>query len=267
MKDISIVSWNVQGNFNFTGHTAFKKIYPHLLDLAADIFALQEMRGAEKKLAAATGLKQYQVFIPRTNIGSSLKVLGLNQNILLSRFQILQSADLKFPAFTTRRPLENYTRTDLQIGDRILRIYNCHFAIDKVGIRTRLMQLDHVLMDARSHLGPTIICGDLNATIPPPGLNRAIISHWHREPREEILLSGQPENRDEREIFNQTILTAGFKEVLDLYIPTWSVWKTKLWEIFKLKLDWFLVKDIEVISAKLGPYISDHRPIIVRVRI
>ena len=76
-----------------------------------------------------------------------------------------------------------------------------------------------------------------------------------------MLIDGNFITGDERELFNKKVRSAGFQEALDLYQPTWSPWKTTKWEMFKLKLDWFLVKNLEVQKAELGPYISDHRPI------
>jgi hypothetical protein len=71
----------------------------------------------------------------------------------------------------------------------------------------------------------------------------------------------KPIKTDERELFYNKIIKHGFQEALNLHLPTWSPIKSEWWQMFNLKLDWFLVKDLEVLHARLGKYISDHKAI------
>ncbi len=264
MQNLSVLSWNVQGKVNITGHTLFKKIKPHLINLSSDIIALQEMCNAERMLGKIGTLKAYNIFIPELNKGRHNGIPRFNHNVLLSKYPILRADEIIFPSWNRKIPLENGIRADIQLNNKVLRIYNCHFAIFKVGIGTRLKQLEYILSDSRGHKGPTIICGDMNVAIPKAGFRRKIITGWHREPKREMSVNGKFIDYDEREIFNETISQHGFEEVLDLYTPTWSPLKSKHWELFKLKLDWFMVKNLEVTDIKLGDYVSDHRSIEVR---
>lgn len=267
MQTLSVLSWNVQGKVNLTGHTLFKKIKPYIIGLSSDIVALQEMCNAEKMLGKLDTLNGYNIFIPKFNKRRHGGKQGFNHNILLSKYPILRAEEIIFPSWNLKVPLENGIRADIQVGGQVLRIYNCHFAIFKVGIDTRLKQLAYILEDARSYKGPTIICGDMNVAIPKKGLRRKIVTGWHQEPRREMSVNGKFIDYDEREIFNKTISKHGFKEVLDLYTPTWSPLKSKRLELFKLKLDWFMVKNLEVTDIKLGDYVSDHRSVEVRCRL
>lgn len=181
--------------------------------------------------------------------------------MLLSKYPFLRADEIIFPPENHNVPLENCIRSDIRINDQILRIYNCHLGIYKVGITTRLKQLEHILSDARGHYGPTIICGDMNVTVPKTGWNRRIITLWHQEPKQEMSVNGKFIDYDERELFNETINRYGFKEALDLYTPTWSPFKSKHWELFNLKLDWFIFKNLGTTDIRLGDYTSDHRAI------
>lgn len=252
MENFSVLNWNAQGQINITGYTFFKKIQKFLAVHPYDIIVLQEM--PERKLKNLVGLKDYHV-------------AASENKMVLSKYPIANTEVLNFPTFNKKVKLGNSLKVDIKIGQKILRLYNCHFAIFRVGMATRLKQLEHIISDSQSHTGPTIICGDMNVTIPKVGLNRKIITLWHQEPKREMVSEGRYIKMDERERFNRLAEKHGFKEVLDLYAPTWSPFKSGLWELFKLKLDWFLVKNLSVDKANLGDYISDHRPIIVSCNI
>ena len=267
MQNVSVLSWNIQGKVNITGYTFFNKVKSHLISYSPDIIALQEMCDAEKILKNIQAFKKYNMFIPKFNRGGDSRNPGFNHNVLLIKYPILRADEITFPQWNQNAPLENCTRADIQLNNQVLRIYNCHFAIFKVGIATRLKQLEYILSDSRSHKGPIIICGDMNVTIPKMGWNRKVIARWHQEPAQEMSINGTLIDYDERELFDKTISQYGFEEVLDLYTPTWSPFKSKIWEMFKLKLDWFMVKNVEVTNVKLGDYVSDHRPIEVQCRL
>ncbi len=260
-----VLSWNVQGKINFTGHTPFNKILPYLLISAPDVIVLQEMCDAELKLNKLPNLlKEYKIYIPEFN---TRKRNGncFNHNVILSKHPVLEFKEIHFPQLNPGVFLESASRADIKINDSVLRIYNCHFGIFRSGIATRIRQLEHILLDAKKYQGPTVICGDLNVTIPKKSLLRHIISLWHQEPKSEMTINGKLIIEDEREIFNKIIVKHGFKEVFNLYTPTWSPFKSKMWELFCLKLDWFVIKNAEVADARLGDYFSDHRPMEVQL--
>ncbi len=267
MLHFSVLSWNIQGRLNFTGFTFFKKIKPHLLHSSADIIALQEMCDAEKILKKTQIFKQYYLFIPQLNKRTHNQTTGFNHNVLLSKYPILAAQEMSFPPLSKKVHVENCIRADIQITNQIVRIYNCHFPIYKTGVLTRLKQLEYILSDAVTHNGPTIICGDMNITIPKKGWNRKVIRLWHKVPKKELSVNGNFIDYDERELFNKTIDQHGFKEMLDLYTPTWSPLKSSIWQTFGLKLDWFIVKNLGATNYTLGTYVSDHRSIEVRCQI
>ena len=261
MQNFSIVSWNVQRKLNLTGRTSIKKLRNHLEGFSAEIIVLQEMCDAKEVLEGIEKINSCNVFIPTINKTVDNGIKGYNYNVIISKYPILKADEIIFPNWNEKIKLQNCTKVDIQLDNKVLRIYNCQLAIVKAGIETRLGQLKHILFDAQSHNGTIIICGDMNATIPKVGWNRIIIKLWHQEPQKEMFIDGKFIDYDERELFNQTINQYGFKESLDLYTPTWSPFKSKIWELFKLKLDWFIVKDIKVVDIKLGEYISDHKSI------
>lgn len=94
-----------------------------------------------------------------------------------------------------------------------------------------------------------------------------IIRTWHHPLPQEQVINGVRVQADERELFNHTLGKYGFKEVLDLTTPTWSPTKTDYWELFKLKLDWFMVRNMKVMNYTVSEYISDHKPIEVQLEI
>lgn len=265
MQNLSIISWNTQRELNFTGYTSFKKVQSYLKKTSTDIIALQEMCDAKEMLESIPNFKSYNVFIPQFNKIENDGNSGHNYNVIISKYPILKADEIVFPRWNKDKILENCSRVDIQLDDKVLRIYNCHFAIFRAGIKTRLKQLEYILSDARGHNGPVVVCGDLNVTIPKMGWNRMIIKLWHQEPQKEMFINEKLINYDERELFNGVIKKYGFKECLDLYTPTWSPFKSKIWELFKLKLDWFMVKDIKVVDIKLGEYVSDHRSIQAKI--
>lgn len=259
MNTFSVLSWNIQGKRNFTGHTLFRKVKPYLTKTPADIIALQETCDAEKLLKNVEELKKFELYIPKRNKRNEVRAREYNNNVILSRYPITRTYEVSFPRLNDKINLENCSVAEVQISQHILRVYNCHLGIFRVGIATRLKQLEHILSDSLDHKGPVIICGDMNVAVPKNSLNRKIICAWHQEPTAELLVNGKIFKGDERELFNDRLTESGFKEVANLTFPTWSPLKTDVWEMFKLKLDWFATKDLNVLDHTLGGYISDHR--------
>ncbi len=163
--------------------------------------------------------------------------------------------------------MQNCTRVKIKINEKHLVIYNCQLTIIKVGIATRLKQLEYILSDAKKHKGPVLICGDMNSLVPKSGWGRGVITTLYREPKKEMFVNGKFIGHDERILFSKIIKKYGFKDALKLNTPTWSCFKSKNWEMFKLKLDWFITKDLKVVNIKLDDYITDHKSIEAEVDI
>lgn len=241
--NFSILNWNIEGSKYYT-KTNLKKITPHLEKSPADIFCLQEAHELREKLPTLNKLKNFNYVFPDNH---------QNRNIILSKFPIIASGEL----FFSQPTLENITWADIKIDDQTIRIYNCHLEITGVGPKHRIDQLKFILEDAGSHSGPVIICGDMNTTIPPAGFGRKFVKWFHKESDDDIPA------QDERHIFLKTAESAGFTETINIFKSTWCVMPLR-WEIFKLKLDWFLVRDISKPEISLGNYISDHRSILAK---
>lgn len=87
------------------------------------------------------------------------------------------------------------------------------------------------------------------------------------QPAADAMVNGKEITVDERELFNAILRAHGFTEVLNIGTPTWSPFKTKYWELFGLKLDWFAVKNLTMTDYALGEYVSDHRSIEVKLTV
>ena len=261
MKKLSIVNWNVQRKDIITGYTSLKKIRAHLETLPADIIILQEMCNAKKAFGNMPFLKSYNIFIPKINERKYNRKPGYNFNVILSRYPIVSAEEMVFPNPNSKAVLQNCTRVKIKLNEKHLLIYNCQLTIIKTGMATRLKQLEYILSDARKHSGPVLICGDMNDVVPKSGWKRKIITLWDREPKKEMFVDGKFVDYEEKKLLSETIRKYGFTEALKLNVPTWSPLKSKILEMFKLKLDWFITKNLKVTSIKLDDYITDHKSI------
>ncbi|MFA6365149.1 MAG: endonuclease/exonuclease/phosphatase family protein [Candidatus Paceibacterota bacterium] len=247
--NFSILDWNIQGTKYYTS-TNLKKIIPYLEKSKADIFCLQEAQELREKIQIFSKLREFnRVFSKDVH----------NRNIILSKFPIISSGELIFPQFK-RTPLERALWADIEIEGKIIRIYNCHFEIVGVGPKERINQLKFVLEHSKQYREPVIICGDMNTTIPSFGIKRKIVQWFHKESNESLLLDGKHFYSDERYVFFDVAKQEGFCEAIDILKTTWCI-PPFGWEIFKLKLDWFLVRGIKMPNIHLGNYISDHRSV------
>ncbi len=275
LKDFSVVSWNVQSTFRrppafrwdslwhiVAGYTSFTRVAPALEKMHADIIVLQEIHDAKEKFERYKFFLEYNVYIPALNSKVYHGQKGFNSNVVLTKFPIVASKEISFP--TTKKYAEHCSRVDMLVDDQILRVYACHFPIFGVGVATRATLLDYVLSDAATHAGPIIICGDLNTTIPRSGWRRAVVRLWHQVFRNELMVDGKIAREDERYVIKNILNRHAFTDVLDINAPTWSPIKSIHGELFGLKLDWCMIKKLQVQSVHLGQYISDHRSILVR---
>jgi endonuclease/exonuclease/phosphatase family metal-dependent hydrolase len=231
---------------------------PVLRNSGADIIALQELPNAKRRLGKA--FLDYHLYIPPQNTRRQRP--GYNHNILLSKLPIIRAREVAFPSIPGRRRVfENCICVDVDWHGKPLRVYNCHLRVFRAGLATRMAQLEHLLRDAASHDGPTVICGDMNVNMPRHTFGRAVISLIHQVPRREFTVQGQRVDWDERELFASKAAEYGFQEALDLHEATWSPFKSRSLELFKLKLDWCMVKNAHIVGKNLGNYLSDHKPL------
>jgi len=250
--NFSVLNWNIEGSKYYT-KTNLSKIIPNLEKSEADIFCLQEAQELRENLYSLTTLQGLNYVFPE-----DLR----DRNIILSKFPVMASGEITFPRLTNIT-LERALWADIKINDQTLRIYNCHLEVIGVGPKQRVDQLKFVLEAAKQHDGPVIICGDMNTVIPLAGIGRKIIQWFHKVTNDNLISDKQYSHQDERHLFLQTAQQAGFNETIDLLKSTWCIMPLR-WEIFSLKLDWFLVRNIKTPEISLGRYVSDHRSVLAK---
>lgn len=253
--NFSILNWNIQGNKYYT-HTHFRDIAPKLAQASEDIICIQE--ACEFKL-------QVSELVHVHAWDRKVSTQGKSDNVILSRFPIIAGGSLTLPD-TQPDGNDCVAWADIAIREETVRIYNCHFEIIGVGPAGRIRRLRHILNAAAHHRGPAVICGDLNTTIPTAGVNRKIVQWFHKEPEESLVVDGRYRKEDERYYFAKVAEQAGFHEAAGISKATWCIAPLK-WELFSLKLDWCLVRGMEIVKTALHQYVSDHRAIAVECAI
>ena len=272
-KSISVLSWNIMGKtWLFLDNTFFgelsrswvyKKVKIFLEQTKPDIICLQE---ASQYLPQK--IDKYLQEIDYNLVNNENK--KSNWNIIASKFPIVNSGEvfLENGDGINSRRIKRYPSSclwaDCKIDKSLIRIYNCQFRIRGIGIQERIYFLNSILEHAQSTPHPVIICGDMNTTIPKQGFARKIVELVHNEPDSSMQSDGKYQPQDERFIFNSVAEKFGFQEILDLTRSTWALPYTS-WELFRLKLDWFFIKNIECRKYSLGKYITDHRPIFAEI--
>lgn len=234
-----------------------KKSLVYLKSLNAEILCLQELPIEVLVFKNAAFLSKYKVVEVRNSfVGASTTIL--------SKLPIVNEGTVTFPQIpdnTVTRPSE-CPWADIQVDNGLIRIYNCRFQIRDIGIKERLQFLSIVLEHSRELARPVIVCGDMNTTVPRKGWKRRIVQIVHREPDKSMFVNGREYTRDERHIFNRKAQEYNFREIIGLDKSTWSVPYTCI-KLFRLKLDWFLVRGVEPINVTIGPCITDHKPLVV----
>jgi len=256
-SQFTVTSWNAQGTSRW--NLDFKKAVNFLGTIESDFYCLQEIPNAKGKLPIMERLR-----LPHSVIPDEDNAHSFNNSIILSKIPIVKSGEIVFPY--NPHPYERVLWTDIQIADHTIRIYNCHFKIHRAGIAERLHQLEIVLQHAKNAPSRAIICGDMNTTIPASGWRRRVVEWFHEEPDTSMIVQGKYIGEDERYLFLSKAAAAGFKEADTSLSATWRIYNTP-WELFNLKLDWLLYRNLEIQDFKLGPYFSDHRPLIATCRI
>lgn len=250
--NFSVLNWNIEGSKYYTS-TKLRKVIPHLEKSTADIFCLQEAQELREKIILSDKFSNFNYAFPKNKE---------DRNIILSKFPIINSGEISFPV-TIYSVLEKAIWADIKINEELIRIYNCHLEIVGIGPKQRLEQLNFILEDAKQHQGPVIVCGDMNTTIPAAGYGRKFIKWFHKVASDNLITDQEYLHLDERHFFLKKAELAGFKDAVNLHDSTWCLMPLR-WEIFKLKLDWFLIRNIEKPEVSLGKYVSDHRSILAK---
>ena len=254
MVRFSILTWNIQGR-HYYGYTPFSKIAPLLEETRADIICLQEFPQAHAALQATRFDERYKVIIPPHNERDGGVV---NHNVSFSRFPIKQHGELDLTKPAQMPWWEKNVWFDVVLPGAILRVYNCHFGLKRLGISHRLAFLDEVFRHAARHKGPVIVCGDMNTVIPPRGFLRSGIRWFNSIPKSTFYVDDQYFPGDERHIFRQRAKAAGYTDPTPIDANTWRLPK-KPFGILRLKLDWILVRGLKTEPAQFGKIVSDHR--------
>lgn len=264
MKDFNVLSWNIMGQ-GITIST-YDKILKKLNDLRVDILCLQELFPSRKRVEQIQKLGNYHM-VREKNLITIDKIY--DACFIFSKYPIIDSGEIEFKDPAAVRKIKKIvdtnrcTWTDIKFNGDKVRIYNCHLKLIQTGIAERLKFMNLILNHAKKASGPVIICGDMNTVIPAVGLARKIIQKFHNIPDQDQYINGEYYQKDERYIFEKLVESLTFKNITDTKQTTWAFPHTSF-EIFKLKLDWFFIKNIQHKSIQFLPYTSsDHRPILV----
>jgi endonuclease/exonuclease/phosphatase (EEP) superfamily protein YafD len=150
---------------------------------------------------------------------------------------------------------------DLKLGLKKLRVYSCHLSPSGISFKDRFKLLQKISNNAREFSGPVIIAGDMNTVLPAKGRGTRVVRWWHRLPKVDLTVNNGKYKQNEKYIFYDMATQLGFRESLSLDNNTWVFPFTKK-EIWQLKLDWLLYKNLRRVSAKSGPLIGDHKSVI-----
>jgi endonuclease/exonuclease/phosphatase family metal-dependent hydrolase len=160
---LRIASYNIHKAKGIDGRTRISRIASVLAEVDADIVALQEVvnieNGEERDFQArflADRLERH------FSIGETRKHRGgAYGNVTLSRWKI-GCADVIDVTVAGREP-RGILRTDLEIGGRLLHVFNAHLG---TGFYERRQQARRILeehrLDRRSLTGPRVLVGDFN---------------------------------------------------------------------------------------------------------
>jgi endonuclease/exonuclease/phosphatase family metal-dependent hydrolase len=173
--DLRVVTYNIHRCRGLDRRVRPERIAEVLAEIDADVIALQEVVGAgahhsghAETLGAALGMGW--VMAPARHLRGHL--FG---NVVLSRHPV---------RFHTQHDLSWKTceprcvqRVDLQIGERVLHVYNVHLGTAVLERRHQAQRLAAIVRDQRVH-GPKIVLGDFNEWL--RGLATATLSSMLR---------------------------------------------------------------------------------------
>lgn len=160
---LRIASYNIHKGQGMDGRTRIARIADVLREINADIIALQEVvnihNGRPKDFQARYLAEQLERHF---SLGETRKHRGgAYGNVTLSRWKI-GCADVIDISVEGREP-RGILRTDLEVGGRLLHVFNAHLG---TGFYERRKQARRILeerrLDRRSLTGPRVLAGDFN---------------------------------------------------------------------------------------------------------
>lgn len=254
----SLMTWNTSSEAteykSWLSRVPIQKCIPFIEQILPDIVCLQEVFD-EKTLIHHSSLEKYTCITPPKK-GTIKK--DTDDQIILSSFPVVSKGSLYFDSLGMKTGSALWVV--LNMNNTHVRIYNCHLTVDDgIGMVQRKKMLDYICRHAAKTSIPTIICGDMNTSIPRHGLGRWAVRIIHGPPIASMIINGELFEEDERFTFVQTAEEHGYSAA-NLSETTWAIPHTSI-EWPGLKLDWILSKGIRT-DVTFGPYISDHKPMI-----
>ncbi len=226
-----------------------------------DILCLQEFDRDKFDRIINNPFKEYHLILPqkrraKTNCFiSKLKPENVGELHMNAQGEIIQKLDLK--AHDTLA-----LWADFRINKEQIRIYNCHFEVDKIGFEERANMLKQVTNHTKG-IRKILILGDMNTTIPRGRINRFLNHLFHKNKLPPKNIFNEMHRVNEKNYFHSVVQEMGFEELLDVEKNTWRFPFTPF-EICGLKLDWVLNKNIDVrgfVEDKTPIYL-DHKTIV-----
>lgn len=265
---LKLLTWNIMGKRPLVT-PGVRNMERYITSHDLDVICLQENPHGERILR-----KQNRDTFPYKVTSSRMVGFLHNANTIFSKYPITNSGVITF-SLKENRDMQNLVGmrdshiciwADIAYAtNKVIRIYNCHLKLIAATVENRLRAVTQVFHHATSFDGPVIICGDMNTVMPQGKISRNII-RWFNSIEEGILPSHMLKN-DERYVFRDQADIHNFYDLLDITKPTWAFPRTSI-ELFRLKLDWVLVKNGMKGNAKKGPYtFSDHAPIHAEIEI
>lgn len=105
----------------------------------------------------------------------------------------------------------------------------------------------------------------MNTVLPRRGLRRGFLRLVNQIKKSSFFHEGRYHHEEESAVFHKKIREFGFTEITDIKTPTYALPYTKF-EFFKMKTDWVFVKKLKLVEAQIGPYLTDHRPIVAELK-
>lgn len=248
-----------------TQNCFFGKKYREIIKLITyekpDVSCLQEVTGRiyAEKIKKCTGYK-YLLSKSSQTYFSRFKLY----NAIFTNLPILKSGE-KFWLKKKRSRFNPYAGVVLwavvKKNNQKFLVYNCHFNVSGQGMEERKEMITEIAVQASKYKHPVIICGDMNTVIPDKKSLRKLVQLFHRFPTPDSKICGEFADKNEKYYFLNAVQQFGFKELGDLEKNTWRDIITKR-ELFKLKLDWMLYKNCQLLKSQLGNWIGDHRSVI-----
>ncbi len=244
----TLASWNIATTPHWSS-VGMSHVEPHIGFERQDILCLQEFATTDALDESITPYLYTQAAQP-------------SHNAILTRYRVLETLDLPVPVKDPRVCFEPVQMARLEVQGRELMVYNCHLPIIHAGFAHRLPMLRGVLEHASQHSLPSVICGDLNSTLPAAGWRRLLVRLVHRVPAAALRVDESLYVGDERELVNDELEAAGFAEAFALPQATWAFPRSRF-EPLSLKLDWVSVRGLTIIDACFDDYVTDHRRLFV----